>query len=304
MKKKSPQGNRSNHPTKLTADVERSIVKEFQGGVSAAEIGRLRGLPYSLIINVLRRHGEKPGKNEVHLIPNRLDSRKNEVLTFYETHNGKATAKHFGVSEAALSRFLKLLNVVMRFRGPSPDRFDHLADEIVQRWIAGETKQSIAQTYNIHKNTVTKILWRHCPKDKLAPGPQHWKWKGGRKTDGNGYIVVPITESHPFFETMHYQTGRPGTRGPGSKLIMEHRLVMAEHLGRPLTHNETVHHVDGNRRNNVITNLQLRISDHGPGIVLRCRKCGSHDLEALPIADLPIEQTNKVADDSFPTELK
>lgn len=40
-------------------------------------------------------------------------------------------------------------------------------------------------------------------------------------------------------------------------LIREHRYVMAQHLGRELLKNEVVHHIDGNKQNNSITNLQV-----------------------------------------------
>lgn len=41
------------------------------------------------------------------------------------------------------------------------------------------------------------------------------------------------------------------------KQVMEHRLIMEQHLGRKLTDEEVVHHKDGNRQHNEISNLEV-----------------------------------------------
>ncbi len=60
--------------------------------------------------------------------------------------------------------------------------------------------------------------------------------------------------------------------------VLEHRLVMARKLGRPLLASETVHHIDGNRENNAPENLELRQGKHGKHIVMCCLDCGSRNI--------------------------
>lgn len=56
-----------------------------------------------------------------------------------------------------------------------------------------------------------------------------------------------------------WQTNRAGyvRRSLNGEIQLQHRVVMEEHLGRPLWPDETVHHKNGNRSDNRIENLEL-----------------------------------------------
>lgn len=90
-------------------------------------------------------------------------------------------------------------------------------------------------------------------KSKLCPscssgkkGSQSHSWKGGRWVNNRGYIMIRLPEGDFYLSTTR--------KGRG---VLEHRLVMAKHLGRCLAPFEVVHHKNGVRDDNRIENLEL-----------------------------------------------
>ena len=76
----------------------------------------------------------------------------------------------------------------------------------------------------------TKIEWATATSD------------GNRVVREDGYVIVRC----PSY---------PGAKPNG--YVFEHRLVMARQIGRPLTVDEVVHHINGDRQDNRTENLRL-----------------------------------------------
>lgn len=73
-------------------------------------------------------------------------------------------------------------------------------------------------------------------------GENHWNWKGGKQVDCYGYVLI-LNPDHPYSDSHGY--------------IREHRLIMEKKIGRYLTDEEVVHHINHQRDDNKIENLML-----------------------------------------------
>lgn len=71
-------------------------------------------------------------------------------------------------------------------------------------------------------------------------------WKGGRHKTSDDYISIWV-DSKDFFYPM-------ANKG---RYVLEHRLIMAKHLGRCLLRTEQVHHINGIRTDNRLENLEI-----------------------------------------------
>jgi hypothetical protein len=80
-------------------------------------------------------------------------------------------------------------------------------------------------------------------KRKYKQGPECHQWKGGRKMHSSGYLQIMV-KGHPHADRFGY--------------VMEHRLLMEASIGRILEPSEDVHHLNGNKTDNRIDNLEIK----------------------------------------------
>ena len=106
-------------------------------------------------------------------------------------------------------------------------------------------------------------LDHRCQKCSIATRDKSCHWKGGNWHNNRGYIMTRI-----YPEDFYYPMGKGKTKL--GRAVLEHRLIMAKHLGRNLSDWETVHHKNGVKDDNRIENLELTMQgahaiSHGKG---------------------------------------
>jgi transposase len=155
-------------------------------------------------------------------------------LYWIEGKSTKEIGLLYSVSSARVSKWLKRLGIKAR-------KFTTKGFKFPNRKLSEEHKQRLREWHTgrplkpEHKAKVTKNL-------KYGKGKNHAAWKGGKFYDENGYIFVYAPESN-------LPTKRPHK--------LEHRLTMEKHLGRSLTSNEHIHHINGDKTDNRIENLKI-----------------------------------------------
>lgn len=99
------------------------------------------------------------------------------------------------------------------------------------------------------KRNARGTICQNCVQLPVHYGKDNCRYNPTRKTITKSGIRVSLDSSSPYYAMAH--------KCANGYVVLEHRLIMAQHIGRCLKQWEVVHHIDGNNLNNDINNLAL-----------------------------------------------
>ncbi len=221
--------------------------------LTLVEIGELVGRHRNVVGNYLRKHGistpkmaaRNPKLDDVEWL-------KEQYLVNYLSYD--EIADILGTTKHVIYRRFKKLGIPGRVHTA---RIKELNDkEWLRRKYVDEklSINDIAALIGCSSGAVgSSLVWSGVKlrnvKDALQNKYANGRWgkdasnyKGGRSKTSGGHITI-LSPEHPFATRAGY--------------VMEHRLVMEEYLGRYLEEDWVIHHIDGDKTNNLLLNLML-----------------------------------------------
>lgn len=260
-------------PESFNETVQDNIVAIYNSGVAVKRLARAYRVRDNIISKILRDRG-----NGARIKFKLSEKQEKELVRRYLAKEPLADLyKDYSVSSHTVVKIVKRHGHIVNSRGPQYTEFSpEVIEDMGVMWRGGYSQAKLASVYKTSQSVISRVLREAGLDDKtrIPVNDKHGKWKGGRTITGNGYVLIKIHPDHKF-SSMKNRSG----------YVLEHRLVMAEHLGRELTPSETVHHINGYKKDNRPENLQIMQGRHGNGTRLLCNKCGSHDITAVELED-------------------
>jgi hypothetical protein len=131
---------------------------------------------------------------------------------------------------------------------PAWNRIEFDDDKLRKEYLARRPVKEIAKEYGCSAPAIYRRLHELGivrNRSEALQGRIPWNRRGQYK-DSQGYIYIQLPKDSPFLQMM-----------TGARYVREHRLVMAQHIGRPLKRWEVVHHRNKIKGDNRIENLEL-----------------------------------------------
>lgn len=91
-------------------------------------------------------------------------------------------------------------------------------------------------------------------------GPKNGMWKGGRTVTEHGYVLIRVGTKHHLSDSRGY--------------AYEHRLVAESLLGRRLKLFEQIHHKNGARNDNRVSNIEVTAGRAHHAVLHRTKSIG------------------------------
>ncbi len=197
------------------------------------------------------------------------------VRAYADGESLNSITSRLGVGAYAVVSAVKRLGAARRPHGGKRRQLSAAQDaKILELRDLGLSQAAIAASVGCGQAVVSRRLRAAGVETKWPKGSGHHAWRGGVVKAPDGYVSEMVSPDSPLAPMRNAQG-----------YVLQHRLKVAEALGRCLSKNETVHHINGDKTDNRIENLQLRMGRHGRGASFCCAKCGSVDIVAVKIKD-------------------